>query len=398
MKSFLNKIKIKISEYGFWNASKLFFISIKDRLLIYFKHAIYRRKNPIQKDAKIAFIVDYLAPASQRYRVDNIIEYLQLAGIKSSKINIKELVKYSESVCKAKIIIFFRIPLTKEIKVFLKQSQKKQTTKIYSCDDLIFDPNNFLKKYNLNNNIKNYDRQKTKQFYDLFKKCDYFLSSTEYLANRAEKLGKKAFVIPNALNQKQIDIYQDILKKPERKSNKIILGYFSGTKTHDADFDLISPILIQILKKYPKVNLFLMGHLSIDEKLQKYKKQIIRQKIVHWTKLPYFINKVDINLVPLVNNQLNQGKSELKYFEAGILKIPTITSPIESFKKAIQNGENGFIAESKYDWEKYLKLLIDNKKLRQKIGANAYYDIIKNYSPKVLSNKTIQVLKIQKNN
>ena len=52
-------------------------------------------------------------------------------------------------------------------------------------------------------------------------------------------------------------------------------------------------------------------------------------------------------------------KSELKYFEAAVVGTVTIASPTFTFARAIDDGKNGFIANS-YDWLRKITAVIDS--------------------------------------
>lgn len=64
------------------------------------------------------------------------------------------------------------------------------------------------------------------------------------------------------------------------------------------------------------------------------------------------------------------AKSNVKVSTAMSLGMPVIACPLTSYIEAIEHGKNGFIAETKEDWVKYLRMLKDPK-LRQYIGINA---------------------------
>ena len=44
------------------------------------------------------------------------------------------------------------------------------------------------------------------------------------------------------------------------------------------------------------------------------------------------------------------SKSELKFFEAGILGIPTVAAATQTFREAIDDGVDGFVASSAEEW------------------------------------------------
>ena len=70
--------------------------------------------------------------------------------------------------------------------------------------------------------------------------------------------------------------------------------------------------------------------------------------------------KVDINIVPLVNNEFSNCKSELKYFETAIVGTPTCATPSFTYSSAIENGENGYLCE-KGEWLRAFEKLYKQK-------------------------------------
>ena len=70
--------------------------------------------------------------------------------------------------------------------------------------------------------------------------------------------------------------------------------------------------------------------------------------------------KVDINIVPLVNNEFSNCKSELKYFETAIVGTPTCATPSFTYSSAIENGENGYLCE-KGEWLRAFEKLYNRK-------------------------------------
>ena len=89
--------------------------------------------------------------------------------------------------------------------------------------------------------------------------------------------------------------------------------------------------------------------------------------------LQRLIANVEINLVPLQNNVFTNCKSELKYFEAGIVGTVSIASPIFSYKKVIADKENGYLSNS-YEWCEKLAALIKNINDLPEISLNAFHD------------------------
>ncbi|HEY3662278.1 MAG TPA: glycosyltransferase, partial [Chthoniobacterales bacterium] len=79
------------------------------------------------------------------------------------------------------------------------------------------------------------------------------------------------------------------------------------------------------------------------------------------------------------------AKSELKYFEAALLQVPTVTSATAPYAAAIQSGINGLIARDEADWNVCLLALIDDPSLRKRMGQAAYWHAVVRFGPEAQS-------------
>ena len=135
---------------------------------------------------------------------------------------------------------------------------------------------------------------------------------------------------------------------------------------------MIKPVLFKILKKFHNVKLLLLGELSLLNFLSEFSTKIIYRKFKNWKKLPKTISNVDINIAPIEKNIFNEAKSENKWVEAALVKIPTIASNYGEFKHAIIHNVTGLLCSDNKEWYDSLETLIDNENLRKTLGENAY--------------------------
>ena len=64
-----------------------------------------------------------------------------------------------------------------------------------------------------------------------------------YLANAVRLLGKPGYVHRNAFSLEMLALLRACVSLAEIDPNKIVIGYASGTPTHDQDFALVTPAL-----------------------------------------------------------------------------------------------------------------------------------------------------------
>jgi GT2 family glycosyltransferase len=222
--------------------------------------------------------------------------------------------------------------------------------------------------------------------------ADGLTAPTRPLVRAMREHFRPAFVLPNTFASSTHDLSaQAFLRRQEERSEKEIvrIGYASGTLTHQKDFLKAVEGISACLKEDPRVRLVLFkapGRPTLDisefPQLSGLEKQIEWQDFVSMDELPAEIARFDINIAPLeTGNPYVEAKSELKYFDAALVRVPTVASPTHPYRTAIDHGSNGFLAETPEEWKKCLQDLVSDKKLRDETGRRAYFHAIAKYGP-----------------
>lgn len=334
---------------------------------------------------RVLFMISPWAGVTNRYRAYNMKEYLEMSGIESDVIGIDELDAKLPWALGFDILVIHRIPMNDILNALIKKCKELHIPVIFDLDDYIFDVS-LVNRIDEIRRMNSVDRNEWIEHVQACRKTleesDYFIGTTDYLVKKVEELDKKTFVIRNSLNKTQIAESQKALIQVKRDPKVLKIGYFSGTKTHQKDFKIVSPVLIEILSEYENVHLCIGGFLELEEKFNEFSHKIEKLPYVDWKEFPFNIAQVDINIVPLeADNPFCDAKSELKYFETALLKIPTIATPTDAYKWAIRNGENGLLASTEREWYLCIKSLIENPSLRKTIGGKAYEMVMKTYTP-----------------
>lgn len=320
--------------------------------------------------------VEQAIPQLSRYRVENKIEQLKSLNFNVIHIDLSKLkVEYGEH---ASHIIIYRAPENSKLVQLCKLAQDDGKTVLYDIDDLVVD----VKYTNQLAYVKKLSRYK-KVLYDqgvesynkMLLHCDGVITSTKGMKAELQQYQDIVLLNRNLAGTELVQRSQAVQSK--KRENRIAMGYFSGSITHNENFQLIQSDIVKILKEFPQVDLHLVGYLDLPEELQRFDHQVKRHEFVSWEKLPALIAEVDINLAPLVNTVFNRAKSEIKWIEAGLVKVPTVASNIGAFKEMIQNEESGVLVDDG-DWYEVLVQLIQNSNLRETIAKNAYEFILAN--------------------
>jgi len=306
-----------------------------------------------------------------RYRVYNMIQVLRFSQqpVAASFFKGDELGRLSGVVDAADVLVICRYRYDAELGRVMQTANSRGVKIFFDLDDLVFDPNYVSLLVHMMEQEK--DPGAWAYWYDYVQRisktlhyCDAIITTNSYLAAMIQKYSQKSvYIIPNFLNQEQINISTAIYDAKESnrftQNEPMYLGYFSGTPTHNKDFSLISDRLARLFARDPRLRLLVVGPLQISGDIQKYLSRIDFYPLQDFVNLQRFIGLVRVNLVPLVSNVFTNCKSELKYFEAGIAGTVTLASPTFAYAGAIRDAENGYLADV-HEWEEKILLIINS--------------------------------------
>lgn len=369
---YLGKILAVIKQDGFFAGAK--------KIL----EASFFILTPVGK-GDILFISSGVVGDSVRYRVRNVAEELRVNGFKCG-ITVQENPLLATYIDKYAIFVFHRVSFTLNVQKLIEEIKKQGKEIIFETDDLLFD-SNLLKEQDFFKNINELE----KKFYEngvggeilsdpYVKACT---TTTSFLAEKLREKGKKVFIVPNKLSKEDIKNAEEIVsQKSKVKGQRLIrLGYFSGVHSHNKDFAVITEALIQIMEKNQNVELFLVGPLDLESKLNVFGNRVKQFPYVSREKHFANVASVDINLAPLeLDNPFCQSKSELKFFEAAIVGVPTVAISNQTFSEAIEDGVDGFTANGTSQWFEKLERLILDENLRISMGQKAREKALSRYT------------------
>lgn len=208
-------------------------------------------------------------------------------------------------------------------------------------------------------------------------------TSTTFLKKKLEAKGKRVFLVTNKMSQEDVEWATELRGKKHVDDGTIHISYLSGTPSHNKDFATIIPALVRVLQEFPRARLVLAGPVDTEDALHEFSDQIIRVPFAPRKEYLATVASMDINVAPLeMNNDFTESKSELKFFEAGLLGVPTVAVANETYTGAITDGVDGFVAATEDEWYEKLKCLITDEVLRKSMANAALQTALTKYTTK----------------
>jgi glycosyltransferase involved in cell wall biosynthesis len=350
---------------------------------------------------KILFIVSHRlerAP-NQRFRFEQYLPYLEKQGFKcvvsplivSEKedrlfygsgnafkkipLGIKLASRRIKDVLRAKefdVIFIAREAFVTGSSFFEGLLRNRHSKIIFDFDDAIW-----LNVISTNNRYFSWlkDANKTKKIIAL---SDLIFAGNEYLADYARKFNAQVVLVPTTIDTS--------LYAPHYKTNKqvITIGWSGSTSTIE-HFQHAIPALTILKEKYKEqIEIKVIGD-------SRFKHEPLGIKGLAWNFETEVLDlqSIDIGIMPLPDNEWTWGKCGLKGLQYMALEIPTVMSPVGVNKEIIQDGKNGFLADTTEDWATKISMLIESEALRLSIGKEGRKTVVSHYS--IESQKTAYI-------
>lgn len=306
-----------------------------------------------------------------RYRVFNMCESLETSrGVSATYFLMSEIRAVLPYFDRVDVLVVSRVLWSIELDEVLLQAAAHGVRTIYDVDDLVFD---VRRVPTIINTIGAEHKATTYEYWFSYASrvflaasyCDAYLTTTEPLAEAIRSMfDGTCRVVPNGLNAAQTAVSDQIWEAKRDGAaydgDSLRMGYFSGTPSHNNDFASIAPELRRVLIEDQRVSLIVAGYLEVPRILEEFVDagRIERHPLQNYLNLQALIACCDVNLIPLIVNDFTGAKSELKYFEAGIVGTPSVASRTPVFESAIVDGVDGFVAQAG-DWQDRIRRIID---------------------------------------
>lgn len=249
---------------------------------------------------------------------------------------------------------------------------------IYDIDDLVY-----LKPSSKANPLLSFIKSRQKPIV-LMRHANHVITCTPHLDTFVRNFTTNTTDISSTINT---ETYQPV--NTYSNNRKLTLGW-SGSFSTSKYLKLLSNVLVKLKSKYD-FSLLVIGdpEFSIDG---------LDIEAIPWnadTEVEH-LQRIDIGLYPLPDEEWVLGKSGLKALQYMALGIPTVATKIGANHRVIEDGVSGYLVDSEQEWLAQLSRLIENPELRKNIGMKArlrveqYYSIEANKETylKIIQNQT----------
>lgn len=236
---------------------------------------------------------------------------------------------------------------------------------IFDFDDAIFlsassSANSSLDKFKKPGKIK-----------EIIKVSSQVIAGNRYLFDFASNYNKAVTIVPTCIDTDKF------YPSPDNKPGKVVIGWM-GSVTTVGYLEELRDVFIVLLDRFPDLQLKIVGgKLSLDGNRRLINKRWSLDDEIE------DLRSFDIGIMPVADNKWAQGKCGLKAIMYMSMGIPCVCSDVGVSKEIIQNGVNGFLVKSKQEWIEKLSFLINHPQARKEMGLSGRVIAQERYSLQV---------------
>jgi glycosyltransferase involved in cell wall biosynthesis len=104
------------------------------------------------------------------------------------------------------------------------------------------------------------------------------------------------------------------------------------------------------------------------------------------------VHDFDVGIMPLTDDPWSRGKCGYKLIQYMACGLPVIASPVGINNQIVEQGVNGFLAQTPDDWLHALTTLRDDVKLRARLGAAGRAKVEAQYTLQVTAPRLLTLL------
>lgn len=324
---------------------------------------------------KIAFLIHSLEVNSCRYRVLQYLPYLKNQGVELSlhfyQRRWTDKLKFYNTLENYDLLYLHRKLFSLPEFWYIRKNANKI---IYDFDDALM--------YRSSSSKSPYSRSRRLKFGFLTKRADWIVAGNQFLKTEALRYNSNVEVIPTS-----IDLSRYSLKEDYRRDGPIVIGWIGSSSTLKYLKEL-APVFEDLFEEFQNICLKIV----CDNFFDLPKMPVIKTR---WSleKEVMDLKSFDIGIMPLSNDLWSQGKCGLKILQYYSVGLPVICSPVGVNKDIVQDGENGFWAQSREEWKRSLKELIRDETLRRSFGKKGRMTVEQSYSLEINAPRLLEMLR-----
>jgi glycosyltransferase involved in cell wall biosynthesis len=342
---------------------------------------------------RVAYLAENLHSSTYRYRAYNMVQTLSKSQADRGALFFLEEVAHAQSIAQAcTLLVISRARFDHRLESFVNAFHDQGKPVWFDLDDYLINTQAVGLLIHSQQQDPNVDAHWhywygiVSRMADAMRLCDGVMTTTPELAGLIKQVFQgPVAVLPNFANDEQQAVSAPLFEARQRApvmsrlQDRVQLGYFSGSASHNGDFARLTPALCDWMERDPRVGLTVVGPLALGIVQERFAHRVTHLPFMDYLDLQQEMAKVDLNLIALQSNTFTHCKSELKYFEAALVGTPSIATDVPVYQRAIVHGQNGYLAYDN-DWASAFRYVMAQAPDYDRVAQEAHRDALLHYT------------------
>ena len=219
---------------------------------------------------------------------------------------------------------------------------------------------------------------------ELLHMADMIFAGNRYLAEYASQFSDCVRIVPTTVDT---DVFRPEARRP--CGDGVVEIGWTGSPTTIEHFVYLVPTLVRLREKYgDRVRFKVIG----DEA---FRDDRLGLRGIPWRRETELddLSTMDIGIMPLPDSPWTRGKCGFKGLTYMSLGIPAVMSPVGVNTEIVDDGMNGFLADSNDEWIDTLSRLIEQPELRAAVGIRGRATVVARYSVASQKDRYVQLFR-----
>ncbi len=221
-----------------------------------------------------------------------------------------------------------------------------------------------------------------KQVTEILKASTVVIAGNEALRNYALQFHSDVRVLPTPVND---DLFQPQPK--EKNRGRLVIGWI-GSHTTAPYLHQLDQAFESLLKRFPELKIHVVGGryelIGDDARILNIPWKLDSEQQV--------LSHFDIGVMPLKDDLWERYKCGFKALLYMSMGIPVVCSPVGANNQIVCDGVNGFFARTTEEWVERMVGLLEDERLRRRMGGEGRRTVEKHYSVRRNAPEFLEIL------
>lgn len=211
--------------------------------------------------------------------------------------------------------------------------------------------------------------------------ADLVLTSTQRLREAMSDQARHVELVPNLIDERLfLSGGVDAPSATSVQREGALRLVYVGSPTHERDLELLRPVIDELRERLRGgVELYVVGGERPGPGQEWYSRVVVPDSCKPYPAFVRWLRKQrprwDVGLAPLVDDEFNSYKSDLKYLEYAALGLPAIYSDLAPYASVVPGRTGLKVNGSTEEWAEAICALGQDPSLRRQIAAAAFEEV-----------------------